>query len=201
MFMSQTTSLFVMYSHSISMAFRNKTVVNNKTGQSIRFIQTSKDTNGALLEMETKYDARSKMPASHYHPAQQEFFTVLKGELTVKIDNELSILKEGDQLHVPPGTSHAMWNNSDVETIVNWKVMPAKNTEFLLETAMGLSTIGKTGRDGMPGILQGALLAKKYSKEYRLSKPPVIIQNIIFSILQPIAWLTGHRAVYRKLLN
>ena len=76
MFMSQTTSLFVMYSHSISMAFRNKTVVNNKTGQSIRFIQTSKDTNGALLEMETKYDARSKMPASHYHPAQQEFFTV-----------------------------------------------------------------------------------------------------------------------------
>lgn len=45
------------------MAYKGKTIFNSKTKIETKFLQTSKDTNGQLLEMETTYPARS----SHRH--------------------------------------------------------------------------------------------------------------------------------------
>ena len=39
------------------MAFKNKQISNPKTGQDIKFLQTAKDTNGKLLEMEATYNS------------------------------------------------------------------------------------------------------------------------------------------------
>ena len=78
------------------MAISNKIISNSKTGQVIRFLQTAKDTNGALLEMECGFGPKSKEPPTHYHPYQEEDFTVLSGELTVKIDAKTITLKKGD---------------------------------------------------------------------------------------------------------
>ena len=107
------------------MAYANKIISNKITGQEIKFIQTAGDTKGELLEMESSFSAYSKEPPVHYHPFQQEDFIVIDGELTVRIDDELRILKAGDHLHIPAKKVHAMWNNSDGKTIVNWKIRPA----------------------------------------------------------------------------
>ena len=58
------------------MAFKNKVIRNPQTKQDIKFLQTSSDTDGKLLEMESTYHAFSKEPAPHYHPFQAEDFTV-----------------------------------------------------------------------------------------------------------------------------
>lgn len=52
------------------MAFKGKVISNPVTGQQIKFIQTAKDTNCQLLEMESVYAAASKEPPPHYHPYQ-----------------------------------------------------------------------------------------------------------------------------------
>ena len=41
------------------MAFTGKIIRNTKTGQDIKFIQTAKDTEGKLLEMESAYNSNS----------------------------------------------------------------------------------------------------------------------------------------------
>ncbi len=183
------------------MAFPNKTIRNEKTGQQIRFIRTSRDTNGQQLEMEATFRARSTQPAAHYHPNQAEDFTIVSGELTVQIDGQTNVLKPGDSLHIPQNTVHSMWNASDAETVVTWQVQPALNTEYFFETAFGVANNSKTDANGMPSLLQMALLAQHFSDVFRLAAPPNAIQQIVFGVLSPFAYLAGYRPVYKKYLN
>jgi quercetin dioxygenase-like cupin family protein len=183
------------------MAYKNKEISNPKTGQSIRFIQTAKDTNGAFLEMETTYLSRSKEPLAHYHPNQDEHFRVVHGKLTVKMNGVTKVYNEGDEFDVPRNTVHAMWNDSSSVAVVNWKVSPAFNTEHFFENSMGLAMDGKINDEGMPPFLQVAMLAAKYDNIFRLAKPPYLVQKILFSILTPIGYLKGYRSTYKKYID
>ncbi len=183
------------------MAYQNKTLLNPHTRQDVRFLLTAKDTGGALLEMEATYHAHSREPAPHYHPRQAEDFTILSGEMSVRIEGQVKILKAGDTLHIPAKQVHSMWNNTDQDAVVNWKVRPALNTEHLLETANGLYNDGKFGKKSKPGLLQSALMANKFSGVFRLAQPPYAVQKIVFWLLTPFAYLAGYRPTYSKYLD
>jgi quercetin dioxygenase-like cupin family protein len=184
------------------MAYKNKTIRNPMTGQEIRFIQTSKESNGELLEMEATYNAMSSEPVPHYHPNQDEFFTIVSGEMTVRLDGEETHnLQAGDTLQIPHNQIHAMWNAASRKAVVNWQVRPALNTEELLETMMGLAADGKCNKKGMPGLLQIVLTSGKYDRELRLLKPPLLVQKLVFSVLKPFALMAGYKAVYEKYLD
>ncbi len=183
------------------MAYKNKQISNSKTGQSIRFIQTSQDTAGELLEMETSFRAFSKEPPPHYHPYQIEDFVVLAGEMSVRIDGRVVIYRTNDTFHVPVNKVHSMWNGSSESTVLNWKVRPALNTENLFETVSGLSNDGETNDHGVPRMLQLILLANKFSNVFRASKPLYYVQKILFLILTPLSYALGYRASYKKYLD
>ncbi|MDI3322375.1 cupin domain-containing protein [Pinibacter soli] len=183
------------------MAFKGKIIKNEVTGQSIRFVTTAKDSKGKLLEMVTTYLPRSTPPAPHYHPVQHEEFSVLEGELTIKLDDKTIVLLKGQSIDIPKNCNHSMWNASAVKTIVSWKVTPALNTEYFLEIATGLANDGKVNTAGRPGLLQVALLANKHRSEFRLSKPSFLLQRIVFSILSPLALLSGKKASYKQYIN
>lgn len=183
------------------MAYKNKTIWNPTTGQTIRFLKTAVETNGRFLEMESTFGTHSNEPPLHYHPCQDESFTVLSGELVVKINGQTKRFGAGTKFEVPRNTSHAMWNDSSLPVIVHWKVTPALNTENFFENTMGLAMDGKTNAKGMPNILQIALIAKKYDNIFRLSKPAFLVQRIIFSILTPFAYLAGYRSSYDKYVD
>ena len=180
------------------MAHKDKMISNKKTGQIIRFIKTRWETQGRLLEIESTFQANSKEPPLHYHPYQEENFLVLSGELTVRIDGEFLRLKAGDTLHVPPNKIHSMWNSSNSQTVVNWKVKPAMNTDNFLENATGLANDDKTNHAGVPNLLQVALLATQFSNVFRLANPPFFLQKIIFTLLLPLSYLLGYKGSYRK---
>lgn len=183
------------------MAYKNKIIRNVKTGQDILFLKTSKDTNGTLLEMEAIFSAQSKEPLAHYHPIQQEDFTVLAGQLTVRINGHLKLLQAGDRLHIAPNTVHAMWNSSDEKTVVNWQVRPAINSEHFFETMAGLAADNKTNANGKPGMLQVALTASRFSNVFRLAKPSYTVQKIVFKILKPFAYIAGYQPIYKQYLD
>lgn len=183
------------------MAYKGKIIDNRKTGQQIRFIQTSDDTGGELLEMESLFQPHSTEPVPHYHPFQEEYFIVLEGEINVRLNGQLKILKQGDQLHLKKGQVHSMWNHSSQKVRVNWKVIPASDTEYFLENGIGIANHKKTNKQGMPGLLQVALLAKRFSHVYRIVKPPYVIQKILFTILSPFSYLAGHRSCYKEFVD
>jgi quercetin dioxygenase-like cupin family protein len=183
------------------MAYSNKVIRNPQTGQTLRFIQTSRDTNGQLLQMESTFRARSTKPAAHYHPNQDEDFTVIAGELTVQIGGQIKAFRQGDRLHIPQNTVHSMWNASDEETIVNWQVSPALDTEDFLETAYGLANEGKIGPNGKPALLQAVLLMQHFSRVFRLTSPALPVQKVVFGLLSPLAYIAGYRPTYDKYLN
>lgn len=183
------------------MAYKGKVLTNPVTGQDIRFLKTAKDTDGQLLEMESVYAPRSLEPFAHYHPAQEEDFTVIEGVLSVKMNGVLRLYKANDRFKVPKGTVHSMWNASAGRTVINWQVRPALNTEYLLETTTGLVNDGKTAANGKPGLLQIALIANRYAGVFRLAKPPYAVQRILFALLTPLARVAGYKAVYPKYLD
>ena len=183
------------------MAYKNKVILNPKTRNEIRFLQTAKDTGGKLLEMESTYFAHSKEPPAHYHPYQGEDFTVLSGEISIRINGKTNILKQGESIHIPANTIHSMWNNSENKTIVNWKVQPAMNTENMLENLIGLAKDNKTNDAGVPSLLQTVLIGNKFSDVFRLANPPYIIQKILFTLLSPFSIVSGHKSVYLKYID
>ena len=151
-----------------------------------------------MLEMETTYKGKSQEPPMHYHPKQEEKFTVVSGELTVRIGDEVKKFRAGDNFKVPANTPHAMWNDLSTPTTVNWIVTPALNTEKFFENTMGLARDGKIGKNGMPNLLQVALIANNYNHIFRLARPPFPLQRVLFSLLTPIAYLAGYKANYKK---
>ncbi len=183
------------------MAIAGKHIWNKKTKQQIKFLKTSKDTNGELLEMLSVYPPQSNEPPSHYHPLQDEYFEVTKGQLTVRLGNESKVLTQGERLHIAKGQVHSMWNASEEETEVNWKVMPALNTEYFLETLTGLANDNKTNESGVPPVLQISLTANKYNRVFRLAKPSYPIQKIVFTLCAPISYLLGYKSDYDHYLN
>jgi quercetin dioxygenase-like cupin family protein len=178
------------------MARKGEILDNPVTGLRIIFRQTSGDTNGALLEVESVYTKPTpSRPPNHYHPGQEERFEILAGELRALIGGEGKTLREGEILLIPPGTPHTMW--AEAEGVrVNWQTQPALETETFFETISGLSRDAKTGEKGTPNLLQAAVIAQAYSDEFRLASPPWPVQRIIFAVLAPLGRLLGYRASY-----
>ena len=167
----------------------------------IRFLQTASDTGGELLEMESTFNGKTAEPPSHFHPFQDEEFKVMEGEIQTNINGLNKVYKKGDSLQVPAGTIHSMWNNSDQKAILNWKVRPAMNTEIFIETIAGLAKDGKMNNKGRPAILQSALLISHFDNVFRMTKPPLALQKIVFGVLKPIAKLAGYKATYKEYID
>lgn len=183
------------------MAFKGKYIENPISGQSIRFINTSVDTDGALLEMESMFAPHSTEPLAHYHPHQNESFTILEGKIRVRINGGYRDFAKGEVLNVKRNTIHSMWNAFDEPARVRWTVQPALGTEYFFEIGMGLAKEGKVGKSGMPKLLQTVLLLDKFRREFRLGKPSYRLQRLIIKSLSPIARAAGYQAVYGKYID
>ncbi|MDB5251664.1 MAG: cupin protein [Flaviaesturariibacter sp.] len=183
------------------MAYPGKEIVNPVIGQQIRFLKTADETCGQLLEMEATYRSRSREPKPHYHPQQEEYFMVMDGQLNVRLNGTVRKLRRGDRLLIPRNTVHSMWNEQDEKAVVIWQVRPALQTEYMLETAAGLASDGKTDGAGMPTLLQRVLLARRFTSVFRLASPSFLWQRILFALLAPVSYLAGYRPVYRQYLD
>lgn len=175
-----------------------KSIRNNITGHEFKFLRTAQDNGEEILEMEVTYPINSKRPPMHYHPLQREHFQILSGEMTVMIDGRIRTLKPGDDLDVKPNQRHAMWNDGERPTVMRWTVTPALHTEQFFDTLALLANTGQTDKDGTPNLLQASRTMLHFSKEFRLSKPPFIVQQLVFRLLSPIARLLGYRAVHAQ---
>jgi quercetin dioxygenase-like cupin family protein len=167
---------------------------NPITGQDLVFRRTTAQTGGELLEVEAAWAPDSAEPVEHFHPRQEERFRVLEGTLTVRLEGDVRELRAGDELVVPAGARHAMWNSGAGRARASWETRPALRTEAFFEAVWGLASAGKVDAKGAPGPLQGAVLMREYRDEFRLASPPAPVQAVAFRVLAPIGRLLGRSA-------
>lgn len=161
------------------------------------FRATAADTGGAYLEVEATYGPMGDLrPPPHYHPRQEEHFTVLSGALSVLVGGERRTLTAGSELVVPRQVPHAMWNEGDEPTTFRWRTTPARRTEHMFEVFWGLVADGKMGRHGSPrpALLQSMAMMWSFRGEWRLTSPPYPVALPLCAVLSVPARLLGHRA-------
>jgi quercetin dioxygenase-like cupin family protein len=141
----------------------------------------------------------ARVMGEHRHPALTERFTVLEGELTMKLDGQTSILREGESAVVEPGAWHDWWNARDRDARVRVEISPGERFTYMIETMFGLARLGYTNTKGMPYPLQLALTAREFSDVIVFRSPPPAVQRALFGALEPIARRRGYRATYPQL--
>lgn len=163
-------------------------VLTNPDGSRLVFTQTANDTNGELVEMEVTYAPHSSPPPPHYHPHQEETFTIMTGEMTTQVNGVDRIYKAGETFVVPKSAPHKMYNAGSEEAQVTWQVRPALNTEAFFES---IWTLAEAKRDG---LVQMAVVIQAHKNEFRLASP---VQRALLALLAPIGSLLGYRSTYQ----
>ena len=171
-------------------------IENPVTGERIVFRQTSRETNGAAVVIETYVQPNGFVAAAHVHPSQEERFEVLRGTVGFRVGREKLVAGPGKRLTVPAGTPHKFWNAGDDEAQFVCEIRPALQFESLLETMFALAADGKTNRKGMPNLLRLAVIAHAHFDTVRLPFPPAIVQRIGLALGSPAGRLLGYEPTY-----
>ncbi len=171
------------------------TIENPVTGERIRFIQTSRETDGELVEIEVTVKPNG-FAAARVHPYQSERFEIVSGALEFKLGDERVVAREGEVVTIEPGTPHSFRNVSKYETRFVTEVRPALRFERLIETMFALAASGKTNRKGMPNPVRLAVIAKAHFDDVRLPFPPQWLQRVGLALGAPVGRLAGYRPQY-----
>lgn len=149
-------------------------------GVLLKFTQTSAETDGALHVQEARYSPFSKPPPYHCHPRQTEHFKIVEGALHFYIDGEDRIVRAGEEIDIAARVLHRADNPHPEPVLAIWETRPALRTAEFFE-AMSRASHGRT----RPRLRDAAAILHAYRDEFRLAKPPVLVQRIVFGCLAP----------------
>ena len=166
---------------------------NPVTGEVLIFHQTSRETEGEAVVVETIVRPGGFVAGTHVHPHQSERFEVLAGRLGLRVGREKFEAGPGDVRTVEPGTPHRFWNAGDEEARFLCEVRPALDFESLIETMFTLAAEGRTNRKGMPNPFNLAVIARAHFETVRLPFPPAWMQRAALAVGAPVGRLLGYR--------
>jgi quercetin dioxygenase-like cupin family protein len=173
-----------------------QTLVNPVTKETLVFRTTSADTNGAAVVVEAFVEPDGAVASAHVHPAQEERFEVLAGELEFRVRKQTFVAKAGDRVVVPAGTPHRFRNTGTETAHFVCEVTPALGFEQLIETMFSLAEDGKVNRKGLPNPFRLAVIARHHFGDVRLPFPPAWAQRIALALGAPLGRMLGYRPSY-----
>lgn len=159
------------------------------------------ESGGALGVIDLYIRPRGAVVGEHWHPAMDERFTVVRGRVGFRLNGQEQAAALGSEIHVPAGVRHDWWNAGDEEALVRVEVRPGARFEAMILNLFGLAQDGKTNARGLPNPLQLALLVSEFRDVIRFTRPPQVVQAVIFGVLAPLARLLGYRGSYPEYLT
>jgi quercetin dioxygenase-like cupin family protein len=175
-----------------------QSLTNPVTGETLVFHRTAVDTNGKAVLVEAFVKPRGAVAAAHVHPAQEERFQVVAGELEFRLGRQTIVAGPGDRVHVPAGTPHRFRNVGEETAHFVCEVRPALGFERLIETMFGLAADGKVSPRGLPNPLRLAVIARHHFGEVRLPFPPAWLQRLALAVGAPLGRLLGYGPTYES---
>lgn len=168
------------------------------TGERLIWRQVAADTHGELLQADLFARPGGAVAAEHSHPGQEERFEVISGVLGIRINGREQTLTSGGTAIVSPGNPHTWWNAGNDEVHVVGELRPALRSEVFFETYFGLAADGRVNKQGLPNLLQLAVLMHDFSPEIVLARPPVAVQRVLFAAIAALGRLFGFRSSYSR---
>jgi mannose-6-phosphate isomerase-like protein (cupin superfamily) len=166
---------------------------NPVTGEVLIFHETSRETGGEFVLVETIIRPDGFVAAAHVHPHQSERFEVLEGRVGFRVGDRELVAEPGNVVTVEPGTPHRFWNAGEGEARFVCEVRPALEFESLIETMFSLAAEGKTNRKGMPNPFRLAVIARSHFDTVRLPFPPAWLQRAALAMGAPLGRMLGYR--------
>jgi quercetin dioxygenase-like cupin family protein len=166
-------------------------ITNPRTGQVMIFLKTSAETNGELLKIECFSPPTLEREPEHIHPFQQNSFEMISGSCVFEIDGKEQIVGSGELINIPANVPHHFWNDGKIDAHYIQEFRPALKIDRFFETFFALARDGKLNKYGIPNLFQTSIIGLTHKDEIRLTKPPWVLQNIIYRILAPIGKLMG----------
>ena len=154
--------------------------------------RSTRDTDGALLEMEWQLPAGGWSPQPHVHPHLTEHYTVLDGELELLINRSWHRLRPGDHASVDPGTVHTFRVRAAPARVRNVHA-PACDFEPYIRALCATATARDLGDlSGARALLYIALLVDEFPEHSRAAGRAL---NLAAGPLATLARLLGLRPV------
>lgn len=95
------------------------------SGETLTVLRNSASTAGAAFEIEAVLPPGLSGPPAHRHRGGTETFTVLDGELRVRLGRDRRLLGPGETVTVSPGITHTFANPTDRPTRIRMVETPA----------------------------------------------------------------------------
>jgi len=176
-------------------------ITNIRTGQIMIFLKTGAETNGELLQIECFSPPTPEREPEHIHPFQQNSFEIISGSCVFDVDGKEQIVGPGESIIIPANVPHHFWNSGDIDAHYIQEFKPALKIDRFFETFFALARDGKLNKNGIPNLFHTSIIGLAYKDEIRMTKPPWVLQNIIYKILAPFGKLMGYRADYKSLIQ
>jgi quercetin dioxygenase-like cupin family protein len=141
---------------------------------------------GENLIVDTWLEPGGELPA-HLHPQQEEYWSVVEGEVEVLVGKEKRGLRPSDgEVPVAPNTKHALKNRTSETVHARCRVIPALHLqEFLTDSAQAAQE-GLFIRGGIPRGLRGARWGARFLKRHRgetvMTFPPRLAQSALIVV-------------------
>jgi quercetin dioxygenase-like cupin family protein len=132
-------------------------------GTSFLIVESAADSGGERITFEITMAPGALGPPKHFHPRQEESWTVLEGELSVFVDGDWRTLREGQSLSIAPNVVHTLRNRSSA--LVRFRDMhePALDFQDYIESLHRLAAAGKiTSRMTPSTLIHGATVLRQH---------------------------------------
>jgi mannose-6-phosphate isomerase-like protein (cupin superfamily) len=142
---------------------------NPAARMTLQVVRGADDTGGELLELEATYEPGSVEPPEHLHPKQDERFEILAGTMAARIGDERKLLEAGEELFIPAGTPHSMWNAGSDTARLAWETRPALRTEDFFRAVARVAEAAMSGEPLPDDAPSGEALLREFRDEFRLA--------------------------------
>jgi mannose-6-phosphate isomerase-like protein (cupin superfamily) len=154
--------------------------------QSYRFADA-----GETLRIEIQTEPGGGVLAEHVHPALEERYEILEGEITFSIDGESRNLGPGERAVVAPGVRHRFENTGGHVSRLLVEAEPAQDLRASIEAGARLMLTERFTSSGSPksfrALVEAAAVARRYRDTVVLTSPPPLVQRILFPVLAGFA--------------
>lgn len=166
-----------------------RTLHNPKTGETITFHRTARDTQGEVFEMSYRMSPHAAIADEHSHPYQDMTIKVLKGTLTCTVAGVDNSIGAGEEAIIPAGVDHFQRNDSDEEVHAIEGYRPALQMQEFFEVLIGWANDGKTNEVGLPSPLRAAVMHRYFRESIRSSSQR---RNVMAWLLAPLGRALGY---------
>ncbi|MEY2546264.1 MAG: hypothetical protein QOG48_1381 [Verrucomicrobiota bacterium] len=165
-------------------------------GDSMEILENASMTGGARTRIRLVFKPGGSRVPPHRHLLQDETYEVLSGTVTYMLDRKIHQAPAGTTFTLPKGVLHEHYTVGPEDAVSIQTMTPALDFDVIVENLFGLGSEGR-GVNAIDALMQGLVWIRKMQGPFYLGLP-IWFQRALATVMTPIAYLFGYRAVYKR---